>query len=216
MEKTEARYPATPPGKTSENGVSSPRTGRPRPRRRQSVALFLLLSAFWLLLSGRIGLQYFAFMLGAVGLVMWMNPERPFRGASEQFEGTGLLGRLRAVKYLLLYVTWLVWNVIKANVEVARVILHPRLPIRPKLLVFRTTLEHDLARVLVANSITLTPGTVTIDLVGDEYLVHALLPESAGAVTGGILQNVVAPIFGEPPDPVPETTWSASYRELGK
>ena len=178
-----------------------------------TVALFVLLSLFWLLLSGRIGLQYAIFMVSTVGLVLYMNPERPFSHADPSRD-RGLSGLLMGAVYLLRYLGWLLWNVVTANVDVARRILDPRLPIRPQLLVFRTQLQDDVARVLVANSITLTPGTVTIDLDGDSYLVHAIHPETADAATSGALQNVVGPIFGEAPELPPEVHWALSYREL--
>jgi multicomponent Na+:H+ antiporter subunit E len=206
---------------TGETSAGTPGAdGRPDPGTSGStvgrtVALFVILGAFWLILSGRIGLQYFIFMVLSVGIILWMNPERPFRGG-DPFRGMGLRTRLRATGALGRYLVWLVWNVFKANVEVAIMILHPRLPIRPQLLRFRTTLKDDVARVLVANSITLTPGTVTIDLEGDEYLVHAIHPRSVGAVEGGALQNMVAPIFGEAPDPVPELRWGNSLEEMGR
>ncbi len=179
----------------------------------RTVALFLILAGFWLLLSGRIGLQYFLFLVSTVGLVLWMNPERPF-AKSDPSRDRGISGFLSGAGYLVRYLGWLFWNVITANVDVARRILSPRMPIRPQLMVFRTGLQDDVARVLVANSITLTPGTVTIDLDGDSYLVHALHPDTAGAVTSGALQNVVGPIFGEAPELPPETHWALSYREL--
>lgn len=186
----------------------------------RTLALAVILSAFWLLLSGRTGLQYFIFMAAAVAIVMLLNPERPFggyrhSGGDVPSRIAGLRGRLRAAGYLVRYMVWLVWNVVKANVEVAKLILHPRLPVSPNLLTFRTTLEHPLAQTLVANSITLTPGTVTVDLKDGRYLVHALVPASADGVTEGVLQNVVGPIFGEGPDPVPEVRWGSSLRELG-
>jgi multicomponent Na+:H+ antiporter subunit E len=183
----------------------------------RTLALGLLLAAFWFLLSGRWGVQYVLFMLATVITVLILNPERPFgwhRPGGGGLKGAGLLGRIRATRYLFRYLVWLVWNVIKANVEVARLILHPRLPIQPRLFTFRTTLDHPVAQVLVANSITLTPGTVTIDLTEQEYLVHALVPASSGAVTGAALQNMVGPIFGEGADPVPEVKWYTSYREV--
>lgn len=178
-----------------------------------SVALFILLAAFWLLLSGRIGLQYFIFLAGSVGLVLWMNPERPF-SRTDPSRGMGLSGRLRALVAFVRYLGWLVWNVMKANVEVAIMILHPRLPIQPALFRFRTNLKDDVARVLVANSITLTPGTVTIDLEDDTYLVHAIHPRSISAVEGAALQNMVAPIFGESADPAPEIQWGATLEDF--
>jgi multicomponent Na+:H+ antiporter subunit E len=207
MARTERNDSATTPGSAGEE------THAPGGGLGSTVALFVLLAAFWLLLSGRIGLQYFIFLSGSVGLVLWMNPERPFRQADPS-RGMGLSGRLKALVAFVRYLVWLVWNVMKANVEVAIMILHPRLPIRPALFRFRTTLKDDVAKVLVANSITLTPGTVTIDLEDDTYLVHAIHPRSVSAVESGALQNMVAPIFGESADPVPELQWGASMEEF--
>jgi multicomponent Na+:H+ antiporter subunit E len=185
---------------------------------RRTMALGILLAAFWFLLSGRWGVQYVLFMLATVITVLVLNPERPFGWRRPDggggLRGAGFRGRVRAIGYLFRYLVWLVWNVIKANVEVAKLILHPRLPIQPRLLTFRTTLDHPVAQVLVANSITLTPGTVTIDLTEQEYLVHSLVPASSGGVTGAALQNMVGPIFGEGADPVPEVKWYTSYRDV--
>lgn len=172
----------------------------------RTVALVVILSVFWLLVSGKIGLQYFLFMAAAVGLVVWMNPERPFRrmpGAAD----TGIGGRLRSVVALFRYLVWLVWNVIVANIDVARRILSPSMPIRPRLMAFRVEMESEVARALVANSITLTPGTVTIDVDDHLFLVHALHPDASGAVTSGGLQNAVAPVFAEGPQRAPEIRW---------
>jgi multicomponent Na+:H+ antiporter subunit E len=212
MEQRESQDHMTEGDRTSSaaDSASSRTWGR-------TLALALLLAAFWFLLSGRWGFPYFFFMAGTVGIVLLLNPERPFgwrRPDAGQFMGVGLAARIRAMRFLVRYMIWLVWNVIKANVEVAILILHPRMPIAPRLLTFRTTLKHPVAQVLVANSITLTPGTVTIDLSDQEYLVHALVPGSSGGITGAALQNMVGPVFGEAPDPVPEVRWYRSYREV--
>jgi multicomponent Na+:H+ antiporter subunit E len=197
---------------STRNGAPAPVDARPH-HLGQTVALFVILALFWILLSQRIGLQYFIFMLASIGIVLWLNPERPLPSL-DPTRGRGLLGVIGATGRLVRYVVWLVWNVLKANIEVAKIILSPRLPINPRLVEFRTTLETELARVVVANSITLTPGTVTIDLLGERYLVHALHPNSVSAVESGELQNVVGAIFGEEPDPPPELHWSDSFRDL--
>lgn len=195
-----------------EDPHGPPEGRRPPGRVARTVALFLILAGFWLLLSGRLGVQYFIFLFLSVALVLWLNPERPFR-KPDPTRGTGLLARTRAGGALAKFLVWLVWNVIKANLEVAYMILHPRLPIRPGLFRFRTTLQDDVARVLVANSITLTPGTVTIDLKDDEYLVHAIHPRSAGALAEADMQNMVARVFGEAPDPPPRILWGSPRQE---
>lgn len=203
------------------------RTDRPppqeprRPPRREdrgargpSGTLIVVLAAFWLLLSGRIGLQYLVFMAVSVAIVAALNPDRPL-GQADPSRGRGASGRLQAAVHLVRYLVWLVWNVVRANVDVAYRILHPKMPIDPRLMTFRTDLRHGAARVLVANSITLTPGTVTIDLVDDTYLVHALHPETAGAVVSASLQNAVGPVFGDTPDPPPDVRWTSSYEATG-
>lgn len=86
---------------------------------------------------------------------------------------------------LVMYLPWLFWEIAKANVDVARLVLHPRLPISPRLIEVRASQRHDLGRVIYANSITLTPGTVTIDTEGDSITVHALTKEAADGVLSG-------------------------------
>ncbi len=195
------RSPAAPEG-------TEGRVGR-------TVFLLLFFSVFWFILSGKVGVPYFTMMLISLGIVLALNRDRPFPGGVAGVEG-GLRGRLGLVFQLLRYMTWLVMNVMKANLEVAYMVLHPRLPIRPALITFRTELEHPVAQVLVANSITLTPGTVTINLKDGEYLIHALHPRSALSVTGGELQNVVARVFQAPPEPAPDVQWHYTIEGLRK
>lgn len=195
----------------SQNELGAPQA--PHGAILRTVALVVILSAFWVLLSGRVGLQYVIFLATSVGVVLWLNPERPFRGLDPS-RGGGLVGLLRSILPLVRYLVWLVWNILLANLEVARLILHPRMPINPSLVTFETRLRDPMARVVVANTITLTPGTVTIDLEDQAYLVHALVPESAGAIHSGALQNVVGAMFGEPRDPAPEFRTIESIEEF--
>jgi len=205
MPRNDAR-PVSPPaagGQPPASGGSWLRT----------VALVVLLSGFWLLLSGRIGVQYMIFMAVSVGMVVLMNPERPFgsrapgvpRGGSEIVRGAGAFLR---------YLVWLLRSIVVANFDVARRILDPRMPIRPKLMVFHTAIRSDVGQVMVANTITLTPGTVTVDLQRGHYLVHALHPDTAGAVVSGEVESMVAPIFGEPRPGAPPIQWAFSPVEL--
>lgn len=206
-----AIWPPRPSEGSQRVGGPSPSARAAEPRVGRSIALFLLLSGFWILLSGRLNLQYMIFMVVAVGIVLALNPTRPFSGADPS-RGRGWSGVLGSGIHLLRYLVWLVWNVMKANIDVAYRILHPSLPIKPRLLVFRTELQDEVARVVVANSITLTPGTVTIDLIDGSYLVHALHPDTAGAVVSGELQNIVGRIFGEGPEPAPTVEWSPTIK----
>ena len=77
------------------------------------------------------------------------------------------------------YAPWLAWAIVKANIDVTRRILSPSLPISPTLVKVRASQHSDLGRVIFANSITLTPGTVSIDVEDAVVTVHALTREAA-------------------------------------
>ena len=102
-------------------------------------------------------------------------------------EGTPLELAARAP----LYAPWLFWQVFKANVDVARRILTPRLPIAPRVIRVKASQKRDIARVIYANSITLTPGTVSLRLDGDEITVHALTREAAEELESGKMDRRV-------------------------
>jgi multicomponent Na+:H+ antiporter subunit E len=71
--------------------------------------------------------------------------------------------------WFIIYLFVFVWECIKANIDVAYRVLHPAMPIRPGIVKVKTTLKSDLAKMLLANSITMTPGTISVDII-DEYL----------------------------------------------
>jgi len=97
---------------------------------------------------------------------------------------------------LPLYVPWLLWEILKANVDVARRIVDPRLPIGPRMIRVRTGQHQDLGRVIYANSITLTPGTVSVSVEGDEIVVHALTPSAADGLADGEMNRRVTRLEG--------------------
>lgn len=84
---------------------------------------------------------------------------------------------------LLLYTGWLLVEIVKANMAVIARVLGPRHAIDPAVVRLRTRARTDLGKALFANSITLTPGTVTVDVDGDKVLVHALVRENAGVAS---------------------------------
>ena len=101
---------------------------------------------------------------------------------------------------LVLYTLWLFGEVVTANFDVARRIIDPKLPIRPTVLKLRTSQRLELGQVIYANSITLTPGTVSIDLQGQEIEVHALAQEPARSLLTGEMDRRVSRIEHPPPD----------------
>ena len=92
---------------------------------------------------------------------------------------------------LPVYHCWLVWEIVKANIDVARRILDPRLPISPTVFTLHASQPTELGHVIYANSITLTPGTVTLSVNRDEIEVHALSREAAEELKKGEMDRRV-------------------------
>ena len=99
---------------------------------------------------------------------------------------------------LLRYLPWLVVEVFRSNLAVARVILSPRLPIRPRMVDFRGHQRTDLGRFIYANSITLTPGTITVRLDADGFRIHALTEEALDGTEEGEMDRRVCRLEGAP------------------
>ena len=118
------------------------------------VGLAVALMGVWVLLSGHFTPLLLSFGLASCIVVLLIA--RRMRIVDREGAPTDL------PPGLLTYLPWLFWEIAKANVDVARLILHPRLPISPRLIEVRAGQEDDVGRVIYANSITLTPGTVTI------------------------------------------------------
>ncbi len=101
-----------------------------------------------------------------------------------------------AVRFFL-YFFWLTTQIIKASIDVMMIILNPKLPISPEIIKFDSRLTNDVALATLANSITLTPGTLTLDI--DEkktYYVHCLAKRHGDALLKGKMQSLVARVFG--------------------
>jgi len=151
------------------------------------VLVFAVCFVFWLLLSGHYAPFYLA--LGALlsAGVAWVNRD-----------DESISDLVRAFPRLAAYVPWLLKEIVVANLQVARIILHPRLPIDPVVIRFRPPLTGDLAQTLLGNSITLTPGTITLDVDGDEFVVHALTARAGRDLIEGSMPTRVKAVFGEP------------------
>lgn len=101
-----------------------------------------------------------------------------------------LLGRA------LWYWPWLIWEIIKAGIDVSKIILSPKMPISPTLINVRSSQKSAVGIVTYANSITLTPGTVSVELEGDEITVHAITRAGADDLAEGHMDRVVSRFEG--------------------
>jgi multicomponent Na+:H+ antiporter subunit E len=150
-----------------------------------AAGVFLALSAFWLLLSG----LFTPFLLAAGAGCALAVLAFARRMDVVDHEGHPIhLGWRAAVSYW----PWLLREIVKSSWDVSRRILHPRLPISPTLVRFRPSQATPLGLVIHANSITLTPGTISVEVAPGEFLVHALTAEGAAGLAGSEMDRRVA------------------------
>jgi len=153
------------------------------------ISLSIVLAAVWLTWSGIF--ETLTLSLGLISVIGVVLLAR--RMGLTDSEGTPLEASLRS----LTYAPWLAKEILLANLDVARRILSPSLPISPRMIRIKARERTDLARVIYANSITLTPGTVSVEVDGADFAVHALTSEAAEALEHGEMDRRVARIDGQ-------------------
>jgi multicomponent Na+:H+ antiporter subunit E len=153
-----------------------------------ALSLGSVMGLLWLMLSGIFETWLLALGLGSVVVVVIFAN----RMDVIDHEGHPIHISWRA----LLYWPWLAWEIVKANFDVARVILDPKLPITPKVLHIKSLQVTELGHVFYANSITLTPGTVTLGLDNGALEVHALTPVSIEGLLSGEMDRRVHAVEG--------------------
>lgn len=159
---------------------------------RNTIIEVFLLMGFWLLLSGHYDRMHISFGIFSVSVVTIIHyPLRKKLLAIEDNQESEKICLAR----LAFYIPWLIWQIVIASLQVAAVVLHPRCPIDPSLVRFRTSLKSTTYRVILGNSITLTPGTITVGIEGDEFLVHSLMDASSSGLVDGSLPGQVAGLF---------------------
>ena len=155
---------------------------------KHAISSGLVLFAVWLLWSGHF--TPLPVSLGVLSTLAVVLIGKRMQVIDE--EGTPLRLPLRALRFL----PWLAWQVLKANLHVAGRILGRRVRIQPTLIRVRAGQKRELGRVIYANCITLTPGTVAVDVEGDQILVHALTPEAADSLRSGEMDRKVTDYEG--------------------
>lgn len=148
------------------------------------VLVFLVCFGLWLVLSGHPTPLHLAQGLMASALVAYLNRDLEAVSAA-----------VRCCPRFLAYLPWLLKEIVVANVQVVRIVLDPRLPTDPRLVRVPTRLSSDLAVTTFANSITLTPGTITVDAGEGVLVVHSLTAQAPEAFAG--MEQRVAEVFGD-------------------
>ena len=148
-----------------------------------SISGVLVLFGLWLLLSASYDPAHVAAGAVVSAVVMWLKPTST--------------GAARSVSWLAVpgYLLWLSGRILKSGLHVSRLILHPALPISPRLIHHETPLRKDGELVVLGNSITLTPGTITVEVAPGALVVHAIDEASCADLADGVLDARVGRVF---------------------
>lgn len=166
---------------------------------RNTIIQAVLMMVFWLIMSGHYDIMHISFGIFSVFLVLLINHSlRRHIYTLGELSDTFRLSLMR----LVYYVPWLLWQIVVASLQVAYVVLHPKCPVDPALLRFKTRLVNTSSRVILGNSITLTPGTITLDIEQEVFLVHSLMDISSTGIIDGTLPGEVAKLYERRPGQV--------------
>jgi multicomponent Na+:H+ antiporter subunit E len=154
---------------------------------------FIILFGFWLLFTMSVNVQNL--IVGAVAaLITVLLFSRHFVKPVWQM--------LQPWRYFwfIIYLVVFIWECIKANFDVAYRVLHPAMPIKPGIVKVKLSLKTNIAKTILANSITMTPGTITVDLIGDTLYVHWIYvsstdPEEYSKKVAGRFEKYIKRIF---------------------
>lgn len=157
----------------------------------RSLVSILFLWFFWIILTS--SFKFFSLLVGLVCALLTAFLCRPF--LSEDLEKFKISPRaiLRHIPFILI----LLKEIVRANLDVAERVLDPQLPIEPAVVRLKSPVGGDLAQAALANSITLTPGTLTIDIKDGEFYIHCLAEEYVEDIFEGPLQKWLIWLYRE-------------------
>ncbi len=155
---------------------------------RHAISLGMFLYVLWLLLSGHF--EPLLLGLGALSCLIVVIIALRMDVIDHESHPIHLTARLP------LYWVWLLWEIVKANITVAKLVWHPALPICPTVVRVRASQQTELGQVIYANSITLTPGTVSLNLEDQHIDVHAITTGLAADLQAGDMDRRVTQIEG--------------------
>lgn len=178
----------------------------------------IYLYIFWLLISGSLELKFL--IMGAVAClaVAWVCTPLFMIDNISHTKKYFMLNI--PIIHLIGYAFWLLKELIMANIDVIKATWKKELPIEPELLHFHVAIDNPIALAMLANSITLTPGTITLNVSKDNiFEIHALTPGAADGIKSGAMANKVGKLFGQQaefqmlPTPCPDCPICKSHKE---
>ena len=142
---------------------------------------FIILFLPWLILSGKYDASYIGMGVLCAAMVAWWCKDLLFPN-----EHLSIGNCIRQGIRFIPYACWLFWQIVLSNIHVLKVSLSPRMHdlISPRMVRFNTDVNEEISKFVLANSITLTPGTVTVRVEGQKFLVHALTEKAASGLPG--------------------------------
>ncbi len=147
--------------------------------------MFVIFFLIWIIFNGQFTLEIAAFGLVISGAMYWFLCK--FLDYRPRYD----LIICKRFFLMIHYILVLLKEILKANMTVFKMIYSARYELEPAVVHFTTTLQSGFARVLLANSITLTPGTITVSLKGNEYVVHCLDKELARDIDNSVFVRLL-------------------------
>jgi multicomponent Na+:H+ antiporter subunit E len=158
--------------------------------RRSIVVQAVLLLGLWLLFSGHYDVFHISAGVLSVAAILLLN-----RNLARVRLYPGDVHREMRFGRIFLYAGWLFKEIVLSALQIARIVLSPRMPVDPSLVEFHAELPNAGSQVILGNSITLTPGTVTVDIDHGVFLVHAIVDSSASSLVEGAMPARVAGLY---------------------
>lgn len=155
---------------------------------------FITMMAFWFIMSGFFDAIHITFGVISVASVLYVNYQlKSYRYFDDDIDGLQQLRYGRAAYYFF----WMIIQIILSGFHVLKVISKPDMPIETAIITFDADLPNVHARMILGNSITLTPGTITVDIKGNQFTVHALDSNSRKGIISDEMPRQVLKLFSD-------------------
>jgi multicomponent Na+:H+ antiporter subunit E len=176
----------------------------------RQLLLFAALLGFWLLLSWR--LEPLFLVMGAVSAAVITVASTVL--LERTIGSAGQHPRVNVVR-LAPYVIWLLGRMLVSAVQIAWIVVNPRVPPEPGIVRIPIQLKSPAARTMLSNSLTLVPGTMTLEIAEHEVTVHSFTPDAVDDLASAAMQNRIAAVFGDGPQERPEMIWESGHTPEG-
>ncbi|MEC8044079.1 MAG: Na+/H+ antiporter subunit E [Verrucomicrobiota bacterium] len=156
------------------------------------IIIFFLLFLNWVIFSGKFDAFHLGLGLISCAVVTWISHDLLFEDRKKS-----ILARIKEAWMFIKYVPWITWEVVKANMHVFKLAMTKAgyEEMSPRVVTFETYLKTDFAKFVLANSITLTPGTITMLIRGDVFHIHTMSQFLEDDLLTGAIERKVAEVF---------------------